>query len=204
MAIEIQPKDEKRIDPRVRRTRKLLEEAFLELIQERNFQAITIQDIADRATVNRATFYAHFEDKYDLLDSFIREQFNERLAEQVPPDLAPDAAFCAGRLHLLIVTVLEYIYQIHGHCARSDRQVEPMFETAVQEELNQYLLRWFHQAPPELIQPTVDLPVAAMVWSWAIFGTGIQWASGPRELSAGELADQMVRVLLMDGQGETP
>jgi len=200
--MEIHPKvEEKRIDPRVKRTRKLLEQAFLELIQEQNFQTITIQDIADRATVNRATFYAHFEDKYDLLDSFIREQFNDRLVEKVPPDLAPDAAFCVGRLHLLIVTVLEYLYQIHGHCARNDRQVEPMVETAVQEELNQYLVRWFEHAPPEVIPPDVDLKAAAVMWSWAIFGTGIQWAGGPRELSAEQIAAQMVKVLLMEGHG---
>jgi AcrR family transcriptional regulator len=190
--------EEKRVDPRVRRTRKLLEQAFLELMQERNFQSITIQDIAERATVNRATFYAHFEDKYDLLDSFIREQFTERLVEKVPPDLAPDAAFCAGRLHLLIVTVLEYIFQIHGQCARGDRQVEPMFETAVQEELQQYLMRWFEQAPPEVIPAGVDLKIAATMWSWAIFGTGIQWVRGLREAPADEIASAMVKVLLMD------
>jgi AcrR family transcriptional regulator len=191
--------EEKRIDPRVRRTRKLLEQAFLELMQEHNFQSITIQDIADRATVNRATFYAHFEDKYDLLDSFIREQFNELLVEKLPPDLAPDAAFCAGRLQLLIVTVLEYIRQIHRHCARTDRQVEPMFETAVQEELNRYLVRWFEQAPPEVIPPRVDLQTAAAMWSWAIFGTGIGWAGSPGDLSADRTAGEMVKVLLMRG-----
>jgi len=199
--MEIHPKvEEKRVDPRVKRTRKLIEQAFLELMQQQNFQSITIQDIADRATVNRATFYAHFEDKYDLLDSFIREQFNELLAEKVPPDLAPDAAFCLGRLQLLIVTVLEYIYQIHGHCARNDRQVEPMFETAVQEELNQYLGRWFGQAPPEVIPPEVDLKVAAMMWSWAIFGTGIQWARGSGDVPSDQIAGQMVKILLMQGR----
>jgi len=44
-------------------------------MMERRFRDITVQEIADRATVNRATFYAHFEDKFDLLDSAIREPF---------------------------------------------------------------------------------------------------------------------------------
>ncbi len=64
----------KGVDPRVKRTRKLLQQAFLELFQEKGFAAISIQDITERATVNRATFYAHFQDKYALLDSIIREQ----------------------------------------------------------------------------------------------------------------------------------
>ena len=53
-----------RVDPRVKRTRKLLQQAFLELFQEKGFASISIQDITERATVNRATFYAHFPDKY--------------------------------------------------------------------------------------------------------------------------------------------
>src|SRR5207245_2778046 len=58
----------KGVDPRVKRTRKLLQQAFIELFQEKGFAAISIQDITERATVNRATFYAHFPDKYALLD----------------------------------------------------------------------------------------------------------------------------------------
>ncbi|MBI4304912.1 MAG: TetR family transcriptional regulator, partial [Chloroflexi bacterium] len=45
-------------DPRVKRTRKLLHDAFDSLLSEKSFEAITVQDIAERATVNRATFYA--------------------------------------------------------------------------------------------------------------------------------------------------
>ena len=56
-------------DPRVKRTRKLLQDALLELLAEKSFDAITVQDIAERSTINRATFYAHFVDKYDLFAS---------------------------------------------------------------------------------------------------------------------------------------
>ena len=51
-----------RIDPRVTRTRKLLLDAFVSLQAEKAFDDITVQDIATRATVNRATVYAHFVD----------------------------------------------------------------------------------------------------------------------------------------------
>jgi len=75
---------EKSVDPRVKRTRQLLQKAFMELFLERGIASISIQDIAERATVNRATFYAHFPDKYALLDSFIREQFHGVVAEYLP------------------------------------------------------------------------------------------------------------------------
>ena len=71
-------------DPRVKRTRQLLQQAFISLMMERRFRDITVQEIADRATVNRATFYAHFEDKFDLLDSAIRERFKQELAARMP------------------------------------------------------------------------------------------------------------------------
>ena len=57
-----------RLDPRVVRTRKLLRDAIIELIPEKGYEAIRVQDITDRATLNRATFYLHYHDKQDLLD----------------------------------------------------------------------------------------------------------------------------------------
>jgi AcrR family transcriptional regulator len=56
-----------KLDPRVIRTRQLLREAFMALIAERGFEPVTIQDITERATLNRATFYLHYRDKHELL-----------------------------------------------------------------------------------------------------------------------------------------
>lgn len=55
-------------DLRVRRTYKLLREALIELVREKPFDKISVTDICERAMVHRATFYAHFEDKYQLLN----------------------------------------------------------------------------------------------------------------------------------------
>jgi AcrR family transcriptional regulator len=57
----------KKIDRRVQRTRELLVQALFALIRERGFEAVTVQDIIDRANVGRSTFYVHFVDKEDLL-----------------------------------------------------------------------------------------------------------------------------------------
>ncbi|ANY65625.1 hypothetical protein BBD42_03480 [Paenibacillus sp. BIHB 4019] len=62
-----------KIDPRILRTRKLLMDAFIKLILKKSFKDITIKDITDEATVNRATLYSHFNDKYELLDIVIKE-----------------------------------------------------------------------------------------------------------------------------------
>jgi len=60
-------------DLRVRRTRKLLQQALLEAASEKGFAHVTVRDITERAMVNRTTFYRHYEDKYDLLAHYIEE-----------------------------------------------------------------------------------------------------------------------------------
>jgi AcrR family transcriptional regulator len=65
----------KKTDARVRRTRDALGDALIELMQEKPFDTITVQDVLDRAHVSRSTFYSHYSDKDDLLMSDAEEFF---------------------------------------------------------------------------------------------------------------------------------
>jgi AcrR family transcriptional regulator len=71
-------------DLRVRRTHKFLQEAMIALISEKGFDAITVGDIAERAMINRATFYRHYQDKYDLV-ARIFEETADSLVEHMKP-----------------------------------------------------------------------------------------------------------------------
>jgi AcrR family transcriptional regulator len=66
-----------KVDRRILKTQESLKKAVIELMTEKNFDDITIQDIADRANVNRGTIYLHYQDKFDLLDKLIETHFNE-------------------------------------------------------------------------------------------------------------------------------
>jgi AcrR family transcriptional regulator len=69
-------------DRRIQRTRQLLQDALIAVILEKGFDAVTVQDIIDRANVGRSTFYAHFQDKEDLLLSgfeHLRTEFEKHL-----------------------------------------------------------------------------------------------------------------------------
>jgi AcrR family transcriptional regulator len=78
-------KSEETEDLRIRRTRKLLQQAFIELTVEKGFAALTVRDITERAMVNRSTFYRHYLDKYDLLEKYMDEVFElTNIAEKVP------------------------------------------------------------------------------------------------------------------------
>jgi AcrR family transcriptional regulator len=72
-------------DLRVRRTDKLIQEALVELIIEKGFDTITVGEIAERAMVNRATFYRHYEDKYDLVEKIFAQALDEFVAAVGPP-----------------------------------------------------------------------------------------------------------------------
>lgn len=61
----------KKIDLRVKRTNKLITQAFIKLLGSKTFDKITINDISDEAMINRATFYSHFKDKFDLFERVI-------------------------------------------------------------------------------------------------------------------------------------
>ncbi|GCE28331.1 TetR family transcriptional regulator [Dictyobacter alpinus] len=71
-------------DLRIRRTHKFLQEAMIELIAEKGFEAITVGDIAERAMINRATFYRHYQDKYDLVAGIFEETANYLMEHMNP------------------------------------------------------------------------------------------------------------------------
>ncbi len=181
----------KGVDPRVRRTRQLLQQAFLELFQEKGFAAITVQDIAERATVNRATFYAHFEDKYDLLDALIREQFQQVVAGTLPA--APGKG--VGSLRQLIQAVFDFMGAFHSHCPPTATQFGPLFERAVQQELYTLLLGWLKHAPATGTGRQVSHETLASVMSWAIFGTAAHWGQNAQTPSAEVMTNQVLLAL---------
>lgn len=65
------------MDRRILKTQEAIKSAFIELMTEKNFDHVTIQDISDRANVGRRTIYHHYTDKFDLLDKLIKEHINE-------------------------------------------------------------------------------------------------------------------------------
>jgi AcrR family transcriptional regulator len=71
-------------DRRVLRTRQLLRDSLIALILEKGYDAVTIQDITDRANLGRATFYLHYKDKDELLLSMM-EEIQQQVIERTAP-----------------------------------------------------------------------------------------------------------------------
>ncbi len=171
-----------KLDPRVKRTRLLLEQAFMVLIQEKGFQAVTVQDIAERAGVNRATFYAHFADKYALLDHSIRQGF----LEEIDRRMLNACHLTLDNLRNLIIAVCEYTRLVNEHCKPAQAQFESLVESQVKAVLHELMLKWLEQVPQSVTPQT-----AATAASWAIYGLALQWSHakqpGPVEQYAAEV-----------------
>lgn len=72
----------KKVDLRILKTKKSLYESLLQMMKEKTFEEIKVSDICKKAYINRSTFYAHFEDKYMLLDALIKD-LKESLLEEL-------------------------------------------------------------------------------------------------------------------------
>jgi AcrR family transcriptional regulator len=160
-----------RIDPRVKRTRKLLLDAFMGVMAEKNFDEITVQDIATRATVNRATFYAHFVDKYALVDELIREGFTQMLQQRT-------ATFASGieeQLRHLLLATCDYWTMLDSHCKYSFRMFDSLVEAQVKAQLRERVRGAIIERGGPRAHSHPHLELLATIVSWAIYGAALEW-----------------------------
>ncbi|MGH2620175.1 MAG: TetR/AcrR family transcriptional regulator [Anaerolineales bacterium] len=190
---------EQRVDPRVKRTRKLLQQALIELMAEKSFRSITVRDIAARATLNRVTFYAHFPDKHALLENTIRGLIQERLRNQLPngSTLSPD------NLARLILTICEFVAEMDQHCPPPHGQMEPLMEKQIKTELFAILRGWLTSLPLEQAKHFASAEQAAMVSSWGIYGAVVQWNQQKRTIPAADFVEQVLPLILPSFQPTT-
>ncbi|PTI75800.1 TetR/AcrR family transcriptional regulator [Staphylococcus succinus] len=100
---------------RMTHTKQSLINAFFSLVNKKDFEKITIADITKGAQVNRATFYAHFEDKYDLID-YIMEDFATASIENYIPDTM---IFNQKNISQLILAVHDFYQEPNIECRSS-------------------------------------------------------------------------------------
>jgi AcrR family transcriptional regulator len=171
-----------RNDPRAIRTRRLIQDAFLELTKTRNFEDITIADIAEKATVNRATFYAHFQDKYALLEAVV----TERIQGYLMKNLEGKKGLGQENLRALIYAVCDYHDGLSVRC----RAVHKLFAQLVESEIRKAVLKMY---PDE--QGDGRFGVLADMLSCSIYGAVNHSYMTAGLLNREELASEMLPFL---------
>ena len=185
-------------DPRIRRTRKLLQGALGTLMQTKSFDEISVQDIAEMATVNRATFYDHYNDKFDLLEAMVAGGFHEFLDGR---HLRYQAG-CPAALRAIILATCDFLVQIHsaGTCERQTA-FEPLMGAAMVTAIQRLLMEGLERADPA---PELPPELIAAAASAAICGGVKQSLSVPDHPPTEVIAARLLQLVLpMMSSGST-
>lgn len=183
----------KRRDRRVLRSRQALIEAFRALLEEKTFSEISVYQISERADLNRGTFYAHFSDKYELLEQLIREQFRAYLDKGLS-----DSQYKQRNNNLQRIIQLAISYFQESRCImRPDAPIAYIVERALQHELQTILANWLQQnSGMEKHQWSMPLEMVASMMAWSIFGATSQLCSNKTLVEPEALAAQLETVLM--------
>jgi AcrR family transcriptional regulator len=178
------------IDRRVMRTRTALYDALVALIRERDYNAIRVQDILERANIGRSTFYAHFRTKDELLERSLERLRHELLA-------AVDAAPRPG-----IVDVTRTLFQ---HIDRHRDIHAAMTRVRAGELLNEFIATTFTQVVRTLLPnpPGSPLPRELVIaHAGSTFLCVLRWWLERRPTATADEAEELFRSLLFGGLGE--
>lgn len=189
-------KQKTKIDPRIARTHSLLINALGELLMEKGFEAITVSEIAERATLNRVTFYAHFQDKYELLEAATREM----IQKQVDNALPLRSPFSEDKVAALLRLVCTFLTDFVGHCPPPHGQLEPLIEKQIKSEIYEVFLGWLKSAPSRPQNGSSTPEQAATVSAWALYGAVVQWSQKAKRESVEELVHQVLPLIMSNLQ----
>jgi AcrR family transcriptional regulator len=179
------------VDPRILRSRRMLMEALVRLLNKKEFEDISVQEIADEATLNRATFYLHYTDKNALLQAMTAARFGDLIARR-----GLSFTNCDGALRAIALGVCDYLAETTG-CPTQlakmplESSIIPVVEGVFLEGAAQ------HE-----IAPGVDAALLATTAAWAVFGAARRWFQTPNRIPAEEMAariETMVKPILLSG-----
>jgi AcrR family transcriptional regulator len=164
-------------DPRILRSRRMLMDALARLLNQKEFYDISIQEIADEATLNRATFYLHYPDKNALLEAMTAARFSELIARR-----GLSFSNCDGALRAIALGVCDYLAESTGCPSQLvkmplERSIIPVVEGMFRVGAGKHAMR-----------PGVDPELLAATVAWAIFGAARRWYQTPDRIPAEEMA----------------
>jgi len=165
------------IDPRILRSRRMLMDSLAKLLIKKAFEDISVQEIADEATLNRATFYLHYPDKNALLQAMTDVRFRDLLDRR-----RITFTDCHGALRAIALGVCDYLAERAGCPTQLARiplegSIIPVVEGMFKEGLT------LHGTAPG-----VDAGLVATTAAWAVFGAARRWFQTPNRVPAEEMA----------------
>jgi AcrR family transcriptional regulator len=178
-------------DPRIRRTRQLLQGALLQLLGSKPFDDISVQDITDAATVNRATFYDHYVDKFALLEALIAGGFHKMLHER---SVRYDGT-CPSAAAAIVLAACDYLATMRaaqGGCTERRSNVAALEDAAMIAAIRRVLadgMARYTSVPEE------RRAMQSAAASWAIYGAVKEWLNTADRPSAESIVPEIVALV---------
>lgn len=182
------PAVSERLDPRIRRTRQLLQAALQQLLETKTFADITVAEIAGAATLNRATFYDHYPDKIALLEDLVRTRFLA-LLERRQVDFS---AGCDAAVMGIIGAMCDYLTSLPGTECETHRRLENHFESALRNVLRRLMLDGIRGGGHSL---AIAPELVAATMSGAIYGGVSEWVQMPDRVPAEQVVLDIFRLI---------
>lgn len=183
-------------DLRVRRTRKLLWDALMALLVERDFEKISVKDICEQAMVHRTTFYKHYEDKHDLLLRGMKEMHDSLAGETgLPKATSLDESLPQYFVRVFVhISRNQHVYRLLL-CGTGTSSFQTLMRTYLAEGCEARLRRSQRQ---EGLHFSVPLPILAQFYAGALIGITTWWLENDLPLTPQEMAHALM-LLLADG-----
>jgi AcrR family transcriptional regulator len=177
-------------DPRIRRTRQLLQGALMQLLGSKPFDDISVQDITDAATVNRATFYDHYTDKFALLEALVAGGFHQMLHER---SVRYDGT-CPSAAGAIVLAACDYLATMRATQAGCERRsnVEALEDAAMITAIRRVMadgMSRYTSVPEE------RRAMQSAAASWAIYGAVKEWLNAPDRRPAEEIVPEIVAMV---------
>jgi AcrR family transcriptional regulator len=160
-----------RLDPRIQRTRKAIQEAFVTLLSERGLAPLTVGDVTALAGVNRVTFYAHYQGKHDLFIQVIEAHLNEVLSQNVVRPLELNQK----GLQTLLQAVCLFMSQVYAQCHAHDDEMEIHIERQVLAQVNGWLTEALARRQPSPNARVMPKETVVSLMSSVVYTAAANW-----------------------------
>lgn len=177
----------KKDDLRVIKTRKLIYQTLLDLMKKKTFEEIKVSDICSKAMINRSTFYAHYEDKYELLIDFLsnlKEEFARELNESCKENLSIREYYI--RLISLFLDHIDSKRDVYNSIMVNNRSSIMM--DILLSVVNDDILKRFKENDINLKVPT---EVISKFYLGGVINIGMEWLSNSNKYTKEEILDYL-------------
>ncbi|MFZ0633462.1 MAG: TetR/AcrR family transcriptional regulator [Acidobacteriaceae bacterium] len=165
----------------------MLQDALASLLKKKDFDKISIGDIAEESTLNRATFYDHYPDKFALLECLVGSQFQELVTKR-------NICFsgCEGALRSIAAGVCYYLAETTRPGAVGLWRAGAPMETAIVSVVRRLILDGFADHPPK---PGVPVELVSSTIAWAIYGAAKEWVLSPKRMSVERIGAAIEKIV---------